>query len=132
MDAKTKTATGVGTGIAACAIVAALSVVAPGDAAFEMDYTIEREHEYAHSLVLDAPEGLTADIVELKVNGELVTECVLPDNKLTTVPVVFEDIHNCSLVLYKKGEEVGRGNFDEAGKLTVTVDSSAYDEKAGE
>ena len=124
MNTKQKTMTAAGGGLAACVAAALLSVTlnGSGQAEFEMDYSFKRRGEYSQTLILESPENFTADVTELYLNGELVTDCVLPYGELTSIPLVFTDMEHCRLQFYKMGEEVGYGEFDVDGTLTVTVD----------
>lgn len=134
MNTKQKTMTAAGGGIAACVAAALLSVTlnGAGQAEFEMDYSFQRESEYSQTLVLESPENFTADITELYLNGELVTDCVLPYGELTSIPLVFSNMESCSLKFYKMGEEVGNGSFDVDGTLNVTVDADVISDGSEE
>lgn len=132
MNTKQTTITAGGVGTAAIAAIVALSLNSAGDAEFRMDYFFERNSGYSQTLVLESPENFTADITELYLNGELVTDCVLPYGRLTSIPLVYSDMEACSLKFYKMGDEVGNGTFDEDGVLTVTVDAEVLDSEESE
>lgn len=121
-------ATAGGAGAAAVAVALSAALLSGGATAeFTMDYSFSNPNEYTQILVLNEPDTFKADITELYLNGQLVTECVLPYGELTSIPVVFTDMQNCSLKFYKRGEDVGSGTFLRDGTLLVTCDENVYE-----
>lgn len=107
MKNKVKKAAG---GTAAVAAVAAAAVIL-NNAAVEIPYEIEKS-EYSAYMTLDVPEDISADIVELYANNQLVCRSLLPGGRLETVPIVYSGLENLSLKLYERGNQIGEAEFD--------------------
>ncbi len=108
----------IATGIVAVVAAAALSLFGiNGKTTVEIEYEVVKGDK-ATELVIYPPEDASVDIIELYCNKNLVTKTVLPSGKLKSIPLVFSDLNNLELRLYKKGEVVGIGNFKD-GKLYV-------------
>lgn len=99
-----------------------------GNTAIETKYEIIKGDKVAE-LVIYPPEDVGVDIVELYCNESLVTKTLLPEGRLKSIPLVFSDLKNLELRLYKRGKVEGIGKFDE-GKLYIALkDGGAKNEK---
>lgn len=128
---KTGTVAGSAVAAAAAALIA-VSFNSAGDAELDMNYKVTQNSQYSSSLVLEAPDSFTADIVELYMNGEPLTKCLLPDGELTSLPIVYTDMQNLSLKFYKLNEYVGEGEFRDDKTLHVTVDADVIKDNSKE
>ncbi len=78
----------------------------------EIGYSFTSESERSKTLVIDVPDFLSADIATMYVNGAEVGTTLLPTQaRFTTIPVVFEDLSNIEIKLYRMGEEIGNAHF---------------------
>lgn len=106
-----KTKKGIGVSVASIFVAATLALFGiSGENVSEVNYTIEEKGNIAE-MTVDVPEEMSADIVELLCNGETVTKALMPSGKLMTIPLVFSNLDNLELRLYKRGEVVGVGKF---------------------
>ena len=127
MDSKTKK--GIGVSVASIFVAATLALFGiSGDNITEADYSIEEKGNIAE-MTVDVPEEMSADIVELLCNGETVTKALMPNGKLMTIPLVFSNLDNLELRLYKRGEVVGIGKFANK-KLYIAAKEADTDEEA--
>lgn len=118
---KTKKITGkkAVTGIVAAVVSATLMMFGlNGENATEVKYDIVQADK-ATEMKIYPEEAESVDIVELYCNGSMVTKTLLPEGTLKSIPFVFSDLTNLELRLYKKGEVIGVGSFNEDKKLYV-------------
>lgn len=99
-----------------------------GNTAIETKYEIIKGDKVAE-LVIYPPEDVGVDIVELYCNESLVTKTLLPEGRLKSIPLVFSDLKNLELKLYKRGKVEGIGKFDEDKLYIVLKDGGAKNEK---
>ena len=107
---------------AACA--AALIMTMSGGQVAEIDYEIIPQNEYVYTMTIDVPDELNVDIVELLLNDTEVDKVCLPENSFASVPLVFENLENLELKLYRRGRCVGTAEF-EGMTLTAEVKGGA-------
>lgn len=100
-----------------------------GETVIEIPYTIE-EGSMVTSMLVQPPEELSSDVIELYCNDELVTKAVLPNGKLTSIPFIFTNLENLEIRFYKEGEVVGIGNF-EGKKLYGAIKDGVLEEVEG-
>lgn len=82
------------------------------DYTLEIPYSFKDGSDRTKTLIIDVPDELSVDIVTLYVNDAEVATALLPtDAKFTTIPVVFEDLENLEIKLYRMGEEIGSARF---------------------
>lgn len=118
---KTKKITGkkAAAGIAAAVVSATLMLFGlNGENAIEVKYNLVQTDK-ATELKIYPDEDVSVDIVELYCNGSVVTKALLPAETLKSIPFVFSDLTNLELRLYKKGDIIGVGSFNEDKKLYV-------------
>ena len=121
MKKKTKTTI---SAIAAAAATTALIVTntATNTKTYDIGYDINPINEYVSEMSLDVPDELSIDIVELDVNGAEADKALLPNENLTAIPLVFTDLNNLEIKLYKRGEKIGTAKFED-NKLKAVVDN---------
>lgn len=86
----------------------------------EIPYILEKESDYATSILINASDTLSIDIVEMYFKGDLVDYCLLPNNnKITSIPLIFDNLYNLEFKLYRAGEVVGTAVID--GKMLTDV-----------
>lgn len=121
MKKKTKTTI---SAIAAAAATTALIVTntATNTKTYDIGYDINPINEYVSEMSLDVPDELSIDIVELDVNGAEADKALLPNENLTAIPLVFTDLNNLEIKLYKRGERIGTAKFED-NKLKAVVDN---------
>ena len=121
MKKKTKTTIGA---ITAAAATTALIVTntATNTKTYDIGYDINPINEYVSEMSLDVPDELSIDIVELDVNGAEADKALLPNENLKAIPLVFTDLNNLEIKLYKRGERIGVAKF-ENNKLKAVVDN---------
>lgn len=117
MKKKTKTTIGA---IAAAAVTTAL--IATNTKTYDIGYDINPINEYVSEMSLDVPDELSVDIVELDVNGAEADKALLPNESLKAIPLVFTDLKNLEIKLYKRGEKIGVAKFKD-NKLKAVVDN---------
>ena len=118
---KTKKTTGkkAAAGIAAVVVSATLMLFGlNGEDAIEVEYDIVQGDKVTE-LKIYPDEDVSVDIAELYCNGTIVTKALLPTGTLKSIPLVFSDLTNLELRLYKKGDIIGVGSFDKDKKLYV-------------
>ena len=114
------------TTIISCAVTAAVAASAGvalsglGVEKYDIDYHLTAVNEYVTEMSIDASEEMGADIVVLKVNGAEVDTALLPNGKLSSLPIVFSDLDNLSLDLYQRGKKIGTAEFNDK-TLTAEV-----------
>lgn len=107
------------TGIAAVLVSATLALFGlNGQDATEVKYDLIQV-DNATELKVYPDEDTSVDIVELYCNGVIVTKALLPSETLKSIPLVFSDLTNLELRLYKEGDVIGVGSFNEDKKLYV-------------
>lgn len=122
---------GLGAGAAAIFVAATLAMFGIStDKVIEADYSVEEQGNIAE-MSIDIPEEMSVDIVELLCNGETVTKALMPNGKLMTIPLVFSNLDNLELRLYKRGEVIGVGRF-EGDKLHIALRDDAGEVKTDE
>lgn len=111
MKKKTKTTIGA---IAAAAATTALIATntATNTKTYDIGYDINPINEYVSEMSLDVPDELSVDIVELDVNGAEADKALLPNENLKAIPLVFTDLNNLEIVLFKRGEKIGTAKFE--------------------
>ena len=111
MKKKTKTTIGA---IAAAAATTALIATntATNTKTYDIGYDINPINEYVSEMSLDVPDELSVDIVELDVNGAEADKALLPNENLKAIPLVFADLNNLEIVLFKRGEKIGTAKFE--------------------
>ena len=121
MKKKTKTTIGA---IAAAAATTALIATntAMNTKTYDIGYDINPINEYVSEMSLDVPDELSVDIVELDVNGAEADKALLPNENLKVIPLVFMDLNNLEIKLYKRGEKIGVAKFKD-NKLKAVVDN---------
>lgn len=114
------------TGVAAAVVSATLMLFGlNGGDAIEVKYDLVQTDEVTE-LKIYPDEDISVDIVELYCNGAAVTKALLPAQTLKSIPLVFSDLTNLELRLYKKGEVIGVGNFNEDKKLYVVFKEGEF------
>ena len=107
------------TGIAAAVVSATLMLFGlNGKDAIEVKYDLVQTDKVTE-LKIYPDEDASVDIVELYCNGSIVTKALLPTETLKSLPFVFSDLTNLELRLYKEGDVIGVGSFNEDKKLYV-------------
>lgn len=82
------------------------------DYTIEIGYSFTNENKRSKTLVIDVPDYLSADIATMYVNKAEVGTTLLPNQaSFTTLPVVFEDLSNIEIKLYRMGKEIGNAYF---------------------
>ena len=111
MKKKTKTTIGA---IAAAAVTTALIATntATNTKTYDIGYDINPINEYVSEMSLDVPDELSIDIVELDVNGAEADKALLPNENLKAIPLVFTDLNNLEIKLYKRGNQIGTAKFE--------------------
>ena len=119
MKKKTKTTIGA---IAAAAATTALIATntTTNTKTYDIGYDINPINEYVSEMSLDVPDELSIDIVELDVNGAEADKALLPNENLKAIPLVFTDLNNLEIKLYKRGEKIGVAKFED-NKLKAVV-----------
>lgn len=112
---------GVGAGVTALFTAALLTFFGiSGDKSMELDYHITKSQQL-YSLVVEVPEDLSADIMELRCNDGEVTSTLLPNNELKSIPLVFSDLSNLTIILHQRGDVIGLCTFDDNDKLICVL-----------
>lgn len=111
MKKKTKTTIGA---IAAAAATTALIATntATNTKTYEIEYDIHPINEYVSEMSLDVPDEISADIIELDVNGAEADKALLPNDSLKAIPLVFSDLNNLEIKIYKRGNQIGTAKFE--------------------
>lgn len=82
------------------------------DYTLEIPYSFKDGSDRTKTLIIDVPDELSIDIATLYVNDAEVATALLPtDAKFTSIPVVFENLENLEIKLYRMGEEIGSARF---------------------
>lgn len=119
MKKKTKTTIGaIAAATATTALIAAST--ATNTKTYDIGYDINPINEYVSEMSLDVPDELSVDIVELDVNGAEADKALLPNENLKAIPLVFTDLNNLEIKLYKRGEKIGVAKFED-NKLKAVV-----------
>ena len=121
MKKKTKTAIGAIAAAAATTALIATNTVT-NTKTYDIGYDINPINEYVSEMSLDVPDELSVDIVELDVNGAEADKALLPNENLKAIPLVFTDLNNLEIKLYKRGEKIGVAKFKD-NKLKAVVDN---------
>lgn len=117
----TKKKVGIGAGAVALFTAALLTFFGiSGDKTVELTYHIEA-NDQTTSLFVDVPDKIEADIMELYCNDGQVTKTLLPKNELKSIPLVFTDLSNLTIRLYKYDEVIGLCKFDADDKLICAL-----------
>ena len=117
MKKKTKTTIGA---IAAAATALIATNTATNTKTYDIGYDINPINEYVSEMSLDVPDELSVDIIELDVNGAEADKALLPNENLRAIPLVFTDLNNLEIKLYKRGEKIGTAKFED-NKLKAVV-----------
>ena len=118
---KKKTKTTIGAIVAAAATTALIATnTATNTKTYDIGYDINPINEYVSEMSLDVPDELSVDIVELDVNGAEADKALLPNENLKAIPLVFTDLNNLEIKLYKRGEKIGTAKFED-NKLKAVV-----------
>ena len=109
---KTTKAT-IGTTAAAVAATALIITnTATNTKTYDIEYDIHPINEYVSEMSLDVPDEISADIIELDVNGAEADKALLPNDSLKAIPLVFSDLNNLEIKLYKRGNQIGTAKFE--------------------
>lgn len=85
----------------------------------EIPYILEKESDYVTSILINAPDTLSIDIIEMYFKGDIVDYCLLPNNnKITSIPLIFDNLYNLEFKLYRAGEVVGTAVIEDGKMLT--------------
>ena len=96
-----------------------------GQDAVEVKYDLVQV-DNATELKIYPDEDVSVDIVELYCNDSVVTKALFPTQTLKSIPFVFSDLTNLELRLYKKGDVIGVGSFNEDNKLYVAFKEEKF------
>lgn len=91
-----------------CAAVLVSAIIA--NQGINLPYTISGD-EYVKTLTIDVPEKVGTDVCELYVNDQFVAVDIMPGGKLQAHPMVFSNLENTTVKMYKKGEHTGDAEF---------------------
>ena len=109
---KTTKAT-IGTTAAAVAATALIITnTATNTKTYDIEYDIHPINEYVSEMSLDVPDEISADIIELDVNGAEADKALLPNDSLKAIPLVFSDLNNLEIKLFKRGNQIGTAKFE--------------------
>ena len=109
---KTTKAT-IGTTAAAVAATALIITnTATNTKTYDIEYDIHPINEYVSEMSLDVPDEISADIIELDVNGAEADKALLPNDSLKVIPLVFSDLNNLEIKLFKRGNQIGTAKFE--------------------
>lgn len=88
----------------------------------EIPYRLEKTSDYATTLVIDVPNNIQADIVEMYINDTVEVDVALipTEPKFTSIPIVFDDLQKLSFKLYRLDECIGTAVF-KGGKLMTNA-----------
>lgn len=88
----------------------------------EIPYRLKKTSDYATTLVIDVPNNIQADIVEMYINDTVEVDVALipTEPKFTSIPIVFDDLQKLSFKLYRLDECIGTAVF-KGGKLMTNA-----------
>lgn len=88
----------------------------------EIPYRLDKTSDYATTLVIDVPNNIQADIVEMYINDTVEVDVALipTEPKFTSIPIVFDDLQKLSFKLYRLDECIGTAVF-KGGKLMTNA-----------
>lgn len=119
MSNKKKVSIGAGvTALFTAALLAFFGI--SGDKSMELNYHITKS-EQLYSLFVEVPEEISADVMELRCNDGEVTSTLLPNNELKSIPLVFSDLSNLTIILHQRGDVIGLCKFDDNDKLICVI-----------
>ncbi len=117
MNKNQKKVTATASGLAATAAIAFSMLGIMGGTEETLNYDIYVVSPYVSEIKIDEPKGESIDKIELYCNGEFVDNALLPNGTIQSIPLVFTDLENLEIKLYKRGKSAGTAKFDEDDKL---------------
>lgn len=102
-------------GTTAAAVAATALIItntATNTKTYDIEYDIHPINEYVSEMSVDVPDEISADIIELDVNGAEADKALLPNDSLKAIPLVFSDLNNLEIKLFKRGNQIGTAKFE--------------------
>lgn len=82
-----------------------------------IDYDINNVNEYVTQLSIEEPKNEDIDLIELYCNDKLVDKSIFPDGSFQSVPLIFTNLNNLEIKMYKQGQYVGSAKFNDKREL---------------
>lgn len=117
MNKNQKKVTAMTSSIAAVAIAAGTMLGVMTGTEEKLDYNIYVVSPYVSEIEIEEPKGESIDKIELYCNGEFVDNALLPEGTIQSIPLVFTDLENLEIKLYKQGKSAGTASFNENDEL---------------
>lgn len=121
MTKNSKKITALSSGVGAAVIAAGtlVSVLTPHK--IEVPYDMNVTSQYITELSFTIPQEENVDLVEMYVNESYVDNALMPNGTFQSIPLVFNNLDNVTFKMYKQGDQIGSGEFDEEDKLIYTA-----------
>ena len=87
----------------------------------EIAYSLDTSNQYSTRMIIDVPDELQIDIVELCLENVVVDTALIPTQcDFESIPLLFTDLNTLKLKLYRYGEPIGEAIFKD-GKCVTNV-----------
>lgn len=120
MTKNSKKITALSSGVGAAVIAAGTLVGVLTPHKIEVPYDMNVTSQYITELSFTIPQEENVDLVEMYVNENYVDNALMPNGTFKSIPLVFNNLDNVTFKMYKQGDQIGSGEFDEEDKLIYT------------
>ena len=87
----------------------------------EIAYSFDTSNQYSTRMIIDVPDELQIDVVELCLENVVVDTALIPTQcDFESIPLLFTDLNTLKLKLYRYGEPIGEAIFKD-GKCVTNV-----------
>ena len=87
----------------------------------EIAYSLDTSNQYSTRMIIDVPDELQIDVVELCLENVVVDTALIPTQcDFESIPLLFTDLNTLHLKLYRYGEPIGEAIFKD-GKCVTNV-----------
>lgn len=121
MTKNSKKVTTLSSGIGAAIIAAGTLVGTLTPHKVEVPYEMNVTSQYITEMTFNIPQEENVDLVEMYVNESYVDNTLMPNGSFKSIPLVFNNLDNVTFKMYKQGDQIGTGEFDEEDKLIYTT-----------
>lgn len=117
MNKNQKKITATASSLAAAAAIALGSIGIINSQTEKLNYEVYVVNQYVSEIAIDEPKTESVDKIELYCNGDYVDNTILPDGTIKSIPLVFTNLENLEIKMYKQGKNVGTATFNEKDEL---------------
>lgn len=87
----------------------------------EIAYSLDTSNQYSTRMIIDVPDELQIDVVELCLENVVVDTALIPTQcDFESIPLLFTDLNTLKIKLYRYGEPIGEAIFKD-GKCVTNV-----------